>query len=79
LKLWDLPNRADPRPRIYGLSPDNDPDGWVEFSHVDGMYSFCVAFAGDGTELGICHLAAWTPLAPEGDGYRVVEDDFRSA
>jgi hypothetical protein len=68
VKLYDLPRRANPRPRIY-CQPNGDPDGWVEFDHLDGMYSFCIAFGGDGRELGICHLKAWTPLEPSGDGY----------
>jgi hypothetical protein len=71
-KLYDLPMRQDPRPRILGLLND-DPDGWVEFDHIDGAYSYCVAFNGQGEKLGVCHLAAWTPLEPVEGGWRVVE------
>lgn len=73
-KLYDLPQRADPRPRILGLNPNNDPGGWVEFDHIDGMYSYCVAYAADGTKLGVCHLAAWTPLVADGEHWRVAEE-----
>ena len=74
MKLYDLPQRRDPRPRIYGLNPDGHTDGWVEFDHLDGMYSLCVAFDGEGNHLGICHLAGFTPLVPDGDGYRLAEE-----
>lgn len=73
MKLYELPHYADPRPRIYGLNPDGHADGWVEFDHIDGAYSYCVAYDGRGNKLGVCHLAAWTPLEHDGDDYRVVE------
>lgn len=71
LHLYDLPPRRDPRPRIYGLNPGGHEDGWVEFDHLDGMYSYCVAFDGDGNKLGVCHLAGFTPLERHMDGYRI--------
>lgn len=73
MKLYELPKRLDAgtRPKIYGLSPGGHEDGWVEFDHVDGMYSFCVAYDGQGNYLGIVHLKAWTPLEPHADGYRL--------
>lgn len=72
MRLYDLPSHANPRPRIYGLNPNGDSDGWVEFDHPDGMYSYCVAFAGDGSELGVCHLSMITPLVEVDGGYRVL-------
>ena len=74
-KLYDLPQRANPRPKIYGLTPDGHEDGWVEFDHLDGMYSLCVAYDGAGNRLGICHLKAWTPLEPHADGYRLLDTE----
>lgn len=69
VKLLDLPQRANPRPRIYGLL-----DGWIEFDHLDGMYSFCLAFDASGNELGVVHLQAWMPLEPHNDGYRFASE-----
>ena len=71
-KLYELPAHANPRPKIYGLSPDGHQDGYVEFDHIDGMYSLCYAYTKDGSSLGICHLKAWTELTPFEDGYRIV-------
>lgn len=70
LRLHNLPQRQDPRPKIYGLEPNGHENGWVEFDHLDGMYSFCVAYDGEGNRLGVVHLAGYMPLLPEGDGYR---------
>jgi hypothetical protein len=75
MKLFELPSRQKERPRIWGLSPDGDPDGWVEFDHIDGMYSYCVAYAGDGTKLGVCHLSAMTPLRAVEDGWEIDDVD----
>lgn len=72
MKLYDLPQRQTPRPKIYGLNPGGHEYGWVEFDHLDGAYSYCVAYDGYGNKLGVCHLAAWSPLEPNLDGYRVV-------
>lgn len=43
----------------------------VEFDHLDGMYSYCPAFNGEGQFLGIVHLAGFTPLEVQDDGYRI--------
>jgi hypothetical protein len=75
VKLYDLPQRQDPRPKIYGLSPDGHEAGYVEFDHLDGMYSYCVAYDGEGNKLGVCHLACFTPLEPHLDGYRLADED----
>jgi hypothetical protein len=77
MKLYDLPARQDPgqRPKILGLNPDGHEDGWVEFDHLDGMYSYCVAYDGAGKELGVCHLAGMTPLLVCDGGYRVQDTD----
>jgi hypothetical protein len=74
VKLYDLPQRRNHRPRIFGLAPNGDEDGWVEFDHIDGMYSYCVAYTGDGKQLGVCHLVAWLPLEECEGGYRVAEE-----
>ena len=74
MKLYDLPARQTPRPKIYELHPNHDPDGIVEFDHIDGMYSYCVAYAGDGTELGVVHLAAYVELEPYRDGFRLAPE-----
>ena len=81
IKLYDLPQRQNPRPKIYGLRPNNDPNGWVEFDHLDGMYSYCVAYSGEGEKLGVCHLGATLPLVRCDDGYRVtdIEDESEKA
>ena len=74
MKLYDLPARQKDRPKIMGLNPNGDEKGWIEFDHIDGMYSYCVAFAGDGEKLGVCHLRATLELKKDEDGcYRVVE------
>ena len=73
MKLYDLPQRQEPRPKIYGLQPDGHKNGWIEFDHIDGMYSFCVAYGDDGEQLGVCHLAATTPLEPHQDGWQITE------
>jgi len=75
VKLYDLPQRQEQRPKIYGLWPGGHQDGVVEFDHLDGMYSYCVAYDGEGNKLGVCHLAAYTPLELWLDGYRVIEED----
>lgn len=71
MKLYDLPQRREVRPKIYGLFPEGHEDGWVEFDHIDGMYSYCVTYDGQGNKLGLVHLQAWTPLKPHLDGYLV--------
>lgn len=73
--LADLPQREACRPKIYGLEPNGHKDGYVEFDHVDGAYSYCVAFSTKGKFLGLVHLAAWTPLVEHEDGYRVRKED----
>lgn len=75
MKLYELPQRQTPRPKIFGLAPNGWTHGWVEFDHLDGMYSFCLAYDGNGKFLGTCHLKAWTPLEPCHDGYRIAGDD----
>lgn len=74
MKLYELPDRATPRPKIYGLNPNGHENGIVEFDHIDGAYSYCVAYDGEGNRLGLCHLAAWTPLEPFEDGYRIAAE-----
>lgn len=71
MRLWDLPQGQEVRPKIYGLDPFEYPGGWIEFDHLDGMYSLCIAFDGEGNRLGICHLAGSAPLEPYLDGYRL--------
>ena len=75
MKLYDLPrsNGKDPRPKIYGALQDSQ--GYIEFDHLDGMYSYCEAFTPEGTSLGICHLACFTTLEPYLDGYKTVAQD----
>ena len=74
MKLYDLPARQDPRPKIYGLSPGGHENGRVEFDHIDGMYSFCLAYDGEGNYLGIVHLGAVTQLEPHEDGWKLADD-----
>lgn len=74
VKLYELPSRPNARPKIYELNPDGHKRGWVEFDHIDGMYSYCVAYDGEGNKLGVCHPVAWLELEAFEDGYRVVED-----
>jgi hypothetical protein len=75
VKLYDLPSRQEVRPRIFDLAPNGDEEGWVEFDHIDGMYSYCVAYAGDGTKLGVCHLSAMTPLKAVPGGYILATEE----
>lgn len=74
MKLYELPAYQESRPKIYGLNPNGHENGVIEFDHIDGAYSYCVAYDGDGNRLSLCHPAAWTLLEPFKDGYRVVED-----
>ena len=74
MKLYELPPRQKPRPKLYDLHPNGDPEGIVEFDHIDGMYSYCVAYAGDGTELGVVHLGASVDLEEYKDGYRLAPE-----
>jgi len=73
-KLYDLPSRQTPGPKIY-TGVNGDPDGWIEFDHIDGMYSYNRAYLGDGTYVGVAHLAAWTSLEPHGDGWAIADDE----
>lgn len=81
MKLWDLPQRAENRPRIFGLEPNGHKDGWVEFDHLDGMYSYCVAFDGEGNLLGPVHLQCGTPLeavvTEQGMGFRIPSEEMQ--
>lgn len=62
--------------KIYGLEPNGDKDGVVVFDHIDGMYSLCYAYNGDGTRIeGLIHLNAMTPLVEYKDGYKVAESE----
>ena len=53
MKLYEVPRNS--RIRIVG------EDEIINFSHIDGMYSYCTNSKGE-----VCHLAAWTEveLAP---------------
>lgn len=73
MKLYNLPAYQDSRPKIFGLSPNGDPNGWVEFDHIDGMYSLCFAYDSSGYYLGTCHLQAWTPLKAVEGGWEIDE------
>ncbi len=77
MKLYELPayEESGKRPKIFGLEPNGDKDGWVEFDHIDGMYSYCVAYDGTGQKLGVVHLKAWTPLEEVDGGWVVTEGD----
>lgn len=74
MRLYELPGYREPRPKIYGLNPGGYGNGVVEFDHIDGAYSFCLAYDNEGAYLGLVHLAAWTPLEPFEDGYRVAAE-----
>lgn len=71
--LYQLPARANPRPKIYGLTTDDDQPIVVEFDHIDGAYSYCIAYDADGQELGLTHLSAGTPLVKFKDGFKVAD------
>lgn len=73
--LSDLPQMLpiDEQPKIY--TKVNEELGHVLFDHIDGAYSFCRAYNADGQLVGSCHLAAWTPLEPFMDGYRIVTEE----
>ncbi|AVI04462.1 hypothetical protein SEA_BENCH_8 [Mycobacterium Phage Bench] len=80
MKLVELPACREPgeRPRIYGMLNEYE-NGVVEFDHVDGMYSLCLAYDGEegdglGNYLGIVHPYAFTELEEYRDGYRMVRD-----
>ncbi|RAV17628.1 hypothetical protein DQP57_00290 [Mycobacterium colombiense] len=75
MQLSDLPQRQNPRPKIHGLCPGDYPDGWVEFDHLDGMYSFCEVYDEVGNYLGVVHLKFSMPLEPYLDGYRLARED----
>ena len=46
------------RPRSYVMVPSMDNEV-IFFSHIDGMYSYCVSLQND-----IIHLAAWCEVIP---------------
>ena len=61
-RLYEIPRKS----RLYGLSPNGDPDGVVIFDHIDGMYSYCYVEK----DLGkIVHLYCGTELIEHLDGY----------
>lgn len=72
MKLYDLPQRADPAPRIYGAKEqDTGKDIVILFSHLDGAYSYCTI---EGTDK-VVHLSAATPLTKFEDGYKIGETE----
>lgn len=79
MKLYDLPAHQKPRPKIYGLEPGGYKDGYIEFDHIDGAFSYCIAYTADGEELGVCHLSAFTPLTPHNDGYTLAEEPTKES
>jgi hypothetical protein len=74
MKLYDLPQRLEPgkRPKIYDIV-NGEPE-YIEFDHLDGMYSYCVVYTAEGEKLGLCHLAGFTPLVPFEDGYKIAPE-----
>ncbi len=46
------------RPRSYVMVPSMDNEV-IFFSHIDGMYSYCVSLQNE-----IIHLAAWCEVIP---------------
>lgn len=46
------------RPRSYVMVPSMD-NKVIFFSHIDGMYSYCVSLQNE-----IIHLAAWCEVIP---------------
>lgn len=61
LKDWQqLPIRElyKARPRSYVIVPSMDNEV-IFFSHIDGMYSYCVSLQNE-----IIHLAAWCEVIP---------------
>ena len=67
----DLP-RSEKGIRIY--LPDDaeleDGSNFINFYHLDGMYSYCKTEKG-----GLIHLSGLTPLVEYKDGYKMKEPD----
>ncbi|MEY4720064.1 MAG: hypothetical protein RL563_2682 [Pseudomonadota bacterium] len=55
MKLYDVPRNT----RIVVKDEDGD-ELKLNFSHIDGMYSYCTDDAGN-----VVHLAAWTEVEIE--------------
>lgn len=76
MQLYDLPERR--HVRVY----HGDDGAFVEFDHLDGMYSYCPAFDSEGAPVltshsrpGIAHLHIATIIEPFEDGYRIVTNE----
>lgn len=67
IRLYDLPQRAKKRPKIYCDASDGSK--YIEFDHLDGMYSYCVTEKG-----GVVHLAGTAPLKKFKDGYKIAKE-----
>ena len=62
MKLHEIPNGS----KINCETTDGSK--YITFNHLDGMYSHCT------TEKGATvHLAGFTPLVEDGDGYKIEE------
>jgi len=61
MKLYDVPQNSKIRViddiKIPIASPQIVKNEILNFSHIDGMYSFCTNLKGD-----IVHLAAWAEV-----------------
>lgn len=81
MKLYDLPQRADPKPKIYCTIITADgvtkKDAVVLFDHLDGAYSLCYLedSGKNGEPVDLIHLSASTPLVPYKDGYKIEDED----
>ena len=87
MKLYELPRSKDGI-NIYGLKDTKEKDIIVKFYHIDGAYSYCVAYSKSGKELGVVHLSASTPIEKTKkpvsefeygwDGYKIIDEPHPS-
>ena len=67
IRLYELPKGA----KIILTKDQEASDGsrYIEFDHIDGMYSYCKTEKG-----GVIHLSASTPLKKVSGGYQLLSD-----
>jgi hypothetical protein len=61
MKLYEAPTHCWVKPisdiKVSIASPDIHEDESIWFSHIDGMYSYCINQDGE-----VVHLVAWTEV-----------------
>ena len=63
MKLHEIPRNQ----KIYAECQDGST--YIDFHHIDGMYSLCVSEKGN-----ILHISAMTEVTEFKDGWKIVEE-----